>query len=118
MIALSMAWLADRCGSAMIIGAFAAGCWWRRSRRPTRSSGGSPSSAISSCRSSSSPSARRSISSALNPLQPASRFALVTGGVLIVVGVVGKLAGRLRPFWFRGNKTVIGVGMIPAARSA
>ncbi len=29
---------------------------------------------------------------ALDPFQPASRFALVTGGVLIVVGVAGKLA--------------------------
>ena len=51
--------------------------------------------------------------SALNPLEPASRFALLTGGVLIVVGIVGKLLAGYAPFWFRGNKTVIGVGMIP-----
>ena len=51
--------------------------------------------------------------SALDPFQPASRFALVTGGVLIVVGVVGKLVAGYAPFWFRGNKTVIGVGMVP-----
>ena len=51
--------------------------------------------------------------SALDPFQPASRFALMTGGVLIVVGVAGKLAAGYAPFWFRGNKTVIGVGMVP-----
>ena len=51
--------------------------------------------------------------SALDPFQPASRFALLTGGVLIVVGVAGKLAAGYAPFWFRGNKTVIGVGMVP-----
>ncbi len=60
-IALSMAWLADRCGSAMIIGAFAGGAAaWRQSRRPTRSSGGSRRWAISSSPSSSSRSAHRS----------------------------------------------------------
>ena len=30
-----------------------------------------------------------------------------------MVGVVGKLAAGYAPFWFRGNKTVIGVGMVP-----
>ena len=36
--------------------------------------------------------------SALDPLKPASRFALLIGGVLILVGVAGKLLGRLCPF--------------------
>ena len=43
---------------------------------------------------------------ALNPFDPASRFALLIGRVLIVVGVAGKLAAGYAPFWFRGNKTV------------
>jgi Kef-type K+ transport system membrane component KefB len=50
---------------------------------------------------------------ALNPLQPASRFALVAGCVLIAVGIVGKLLAGYAPIWFRGNKTIVGVGMIP-----
>lgn len=33
--------------------------------------------------------------------------------MLIVAGVAGKLAAGYAPFWFRGNKTVIGVGMVP-----
>jgi Kef-type K+ transport system membrane component KefB len=50
---------------------------------------------------------------ALKPLLPSSRFALLTGGVLIGVGIVGKLLAGFAPFWFRGNKAVVGVGMIP-----
>jgi Kef-type K+ transport system membrane component KefB len=37
----------------------------------------------------------------------------MTGGVLIVVGIAGKLLAGYAPFWFRGNKAVVGVGMIP-----
>ena len=32
---------------------------------------------------------------------------------MCVVGVIGKLFAGYAPFWFKGNKTVIGVGMIP-----
>ena len=49
----------------------------------------------------------------LNPLEPASRLALFIGLALIVAGVAGKLAAGYAPFWFRGNKTLIGVGMVP-----
>ena len=38
---------------------------------------------------------------------------LAIGGSLIAVAVVGKFAAGYVPFWFRGNKAVIGVGMIP-----
>ena len=59
--AFGLAWLADRCGSAMIIGAFAAGLLVvGGSADHTRSSAASPRSAISSCRCSSSRSGRRS----------------------------------------------------------
>ena len=55
--------------------------------------------------------------SRLDPFQPASRFALIMGGVLIVAGVAGKIV-RLRRS-VPGNKTVIGVGNgALAARSA
>ncbi len=50
---------------------------------------------------------------ALDPFKPASRFSLAIGCVLIVVGVVGKMAAGYAPFWFRGNKKVVGVGMVP-----
>src|SRR5262249_37931503 len=50
---------------------------------------------------------------ALNPLDPFSRHALLIGVALIITGVLGKLAAGYVPFWFRGNKAVIGVGMVP-----
>ena len=30
-----------------------------------------------------------------------------------LVGVIGKLFAGYAPYWFKGNKTVVGVGMIP-----
>jgi len=32
---------------------------------------------------------------------------------LILAAVVGKFLAGYAPFWFRGNKRVVGVGMIP-----
>lgn len=112
-LALSMAWLADRSGSAMIIGAFAAGLLL----------GGLPQvheveRGIAGIGHFLVPIFFVSVGAsvdlaALNPAQPSSRFALVAGGVLIVVGIVGKLLAGYAPFWFRGNRTIVGVGMIP-----
>ena len=36
-----------------------------------------------------------------------------SAGSLIVVAVLGKFAAGYVPFWFRGKKAVIGVGMVP-----
>jgi len=50
----------------------------------------------------------------LNPLNPAQRVVVVvTGGLLVVVAVVGKFLAGYVPYWFSGDKRVIGVGMIP-----
>jgi Kef-type K+ transport system membrane component KefB len=112
-VALSMAWLADRCGSAMIIGAFAAGLLLAgdpRAREIERGIAGLghffvPIFFVT---------VGASVDlAALNPLRPESRFTLLTGSVLIVVGIIGKLLAGYAPFWFRGNKAVVGVGMIP-----
>ena len=47
------------------------------------------------------------------PSCPATRrLALEIGGTLIVVAVLAA-SGRYAPFWFRGRKSVIGVGMVP-----
>jgi Kef-type K+ transport system membrane component KefB len=51
--------------------------------------------------------------SVLNPLDPANRTTLLIGGLLIVAAVVGKFIAGHAPVWYRGNKNVIGVGMIP-----
>ena len=38
---------------------------------------------------------------------------LAVAGLLIVVGVLGKFVAGYAPWWFRGNKKLIGVAMIP-----
>jgi Kef-type K+ transport system membrane component KefB len=38
---------------------------------------------------------------------------LMIGGSLIGVAIVGKFVAGYAPFWFKGRKSVIGVGMIP-----
>ena len=38
---------------------------------------------------------------------------LMVGGALIVVAILGKFAAGFVPFWFKGKKSVIGVGMVP-----
>ncbi|MGO9467552.1 MAG: cation:proton antiporter [Isosphaeraceae bacterium] len=111
--AFGLASLADLCGSALIIGAFAAGLLVARAPQAREIEHGITAighffvplffvavGASVDC-------------AALNPLDRASRFALLVGGMLIVVGVLGKLLAGYAPFWFRGNKTVVGVGMVP-----
>lgn len=112
-LAFAMAWLADRSGSAMIIGAFAGGLLVAslpEAHEIGRGIAGIghflvPIFFVS---------VGASVDlSALSPVDPSSRFALLTGGVLIVVGILGKLAAGYAPFWFRGNRAIVGVGMIP-----
>ncbi|MBR9989107.1 MAG: cation:proton antiporter [Gemmatimonadetes bacterium] len=38
---------------------------------------------------------------------------LLVGGSLIIVAIFGKFIAGYAPFWFKGRKAVIGVGMIP-----
>ncbi|APW60613.1 cation:proton antiporter [Paludisphaera borealis] len=112
-LALGLAWLAEKSGSALIIGAFAAGVLLAKTPRAHEIEKGITTLghffvplffvAVGA-----------SVDlSALNPLDSDSRWALVVGGALIVCGVVGKLAAGYAPFWFRGDKRVVGVGMIP-----
>jgi Kef-type K+ transport system membrane component KefB len=112
-IALGLAWLAEQCGSAMILGAFAAGLVLRSAPQSDQIEHGIteighffvPLFFVA---------VGASVNlSALDPTEPASRFALLLGGLLIVAGVAGKLVAGYAPLWFRGNKTVLGVGMVP-----
>jgi Kef-type K+ transport system membrane component KefB len=51
--------------------------------------------------------------SALDPRVPGAGTALMVGAMLIVVGVIGKfIAGYAAP-GFKGDRRVVGVGMIP-----
>ncbi len=112
-MAFGLAWLANLVGSAMILGAFAAGLLLASSSRLHDIEKGVTSlghffvplffvtvGASVDLR-------------ALDPSTPEGRLALLVGCVLCVTGIVGKLFAGYAPFWFKGNKTVIGVGMIP-----
>ena len=111
--AFGTAWLADRSGSGMIIGAFAAGLVVAAAPQVHEIERG-----ITELGHFFVPLFFITVGAsvdlrALDPLVPESRFALAIGTVLILAGAVGKLAAGYAPFWFRGNKLVIGVGMVP-----
>ena len=113
MLAFGLAWLASVVGSAMIIGAFAAGLLLRETPQAHEIERGvahlghffvplffvTVGAAVDV--------------SVLNPLEPGNRPTLLIGGLLILVAVIGKFLAGYAPVWFKGNKKVIGVGMIP-----
>ena len=112
-LALALAWLADRAGSALIIGAFAAGLLLGRTRQAEEIERGVAQlghffvplffvtvGAEVNLR-------------VLNPLGPGNRPTLLVGGLLIVAAVLGKFLAGYAPFWFKGRKSVVGVGMVP-----
>lgn len=112
-LALGLAWLASVCGSAMIIGAFAAGLLLRQTPKAEEIEHGVaelghffiPIFFVS---------VGASVDvSLLNPLKSENHSTLMIAGLLIVVAIAGKFVAGYAPFWFRGNKRVIGVGMIP-----
>jgi len=110
---LGIAWLADRAGSALIIGAFAAGLLLRELPQHERIEKG-----VANLGHFFVPIFFVGVGAAVdlrtfNPFDAAARPILLLGGLLIVAAVVGKFAAGYAPFWFRGNKLVIGVGMIP-----
>jgi Na+:H+ antiporter len=112
-LALALAWLADRSGSAMIIGAFAAGLLLARApqvHQIQQSVGnlGSFFVALFFVFVGAQVDLR-----VLNPFDAANHQTLKVGGLLIIVAVLGKFAAGYAPFWFRGKKSVIGVGMVP-----
>jgi Kef-type K+ transport system membrane component KefB len=113
MLALGLAWLASVAGSALIIGAFAAGLLLHGTHKAHEVERG-----VTHLGHFFVPIFFVSVGAAvdvrvLNLLDPASRQTLLVGGLLIVTAVVGKFLAGYAPFWFRGNKKVIGVGMIP-----
>jgi Kef-type K+ transport system membrane component KefB len=112
-LALALAWLADFAGSAMIIGAFAAGLLVRDTPNA-----GEVERGVAHLGHFFVPLFFVAVGAAvdvavLNPLDPANRRTLLVAGVLTLVAVAGKFAAGYVPFWFRGRKAVVGVGMIP-----
>ncbi len=113
MLAFGFAWLATMVGSAMIIGAFAAGLLLRETPQAHEMERG-----VAHLGHFFVPIFFVSVGAAVdlkvfNPVDPANRSTLLIGGLLVVAAVVGKFAAGFAPIWFQGNKTIIGVGMIP-----
>ncbi len=112
-LAFALAWLASAAGSALIIGAFAAGLLLRGVPRAHEIEKG-----VAHLGHFFVPLFFVTVGAAvdvrvLNPLDPGNHQTLIVGGLLVVAAVVGKFLAGYAPFWYTGNKKVIGVGMIP-----
>ena len=113
MVALGLAWLASVAGSAMIIGAFAAGLLLRETPDAREIERG-----VAHLGHFFVPIFFVAVGAAVdvrvfNPLEPGNYSTLLIGGLLILAAVIGKFLAGYAPVWFHGNKKVIGVGMIP-----
>jgi Kef-type K+ transport system membrane component KefB len=113
MLAFGLAWLASVVGSAMIIGAFAAGLLLRDTPYEHEIERG-----VAHLGHFFVPIFFVTVGAAVdvgvfNPVEPSNRSTLLIGGLLILVAVIGKFLAGYAPVWFKGNKQVIGVGMIP-----
>ena len=111
--ALLLAWIADRVGSAIIIGSFAAGLVLARTRR-----GKEIQREVHDVAQFFIPIFFVVVGAAvdlrsINPFNADSRHFLFIGLGLTIIGIVGKVAAGY-VVWTKGlNRTVIGVGMIP-----
>lgn len=113
MLAFGLAWLASVAGSAMIIGAFAAGLLLRDTPHAHEIERG-----VAHLGHFFVPLFFVAVGAAvdvrvLNPFFPENQQTLLIGGLLIVAAIVGKFLAGYAPFWINANKKVIGVGMIP-----
>ncbi len=106
--ALAVALLAARSGSAMIIGAFAAGLILHPTpqRREIERSATQLGYFFV-------PIFFASVGASVDLAALMSRDALLVGAALITVGVLGKVAAGFAPWWFRGNRLLVGIAMVP-----
>lgn len=113
LVALTLAWLAAQAGLAPIVGAFAAGLLLSKSPQAREIERGATHlghffvplffvfvGAQVDVRT-------------INPFDAGNHGTLLTGALLLVVAVAGKFLAGYSPFWFRGRKTVVGIGMVP-----
>lgn len=106
--AFFLAWLAASVGSATIIGAFSAGLILHNT--PQREA---IEKATTNLGHFFVPIFFASVGAAIELGTLADARVLAIGGALIVVALVGKFAAGFAPWWFKGDKTLIGIAMIP-----
>jgi Kef-type K+ transport system membrane component KefB len=106
--AFALAALAERVGSALIIGAFAAGLVLddRHDRHEIEKATASLGEFVV-------PIFFASVGALVNLRAIMNPSSLTIGAALVVCGVVGKVAAGWAPVWFKGRKLLIGVAMIP-----
>jgi Na+:H+ antiporter len=107
-LAFIVAVLADRLGSAMIIGAFTAGLLFAPTPQAHQIQEGVVRIGYFFV-----PLFFVHVGALVDAHAFADPRVLLVGGILIVCAVVGKVVAGWAPFWWKGRKLVIGVGMIP-----
>jgi Kef-type K+ transport system membrane component KefB len=106
--AFIVCFLADRVGSALIIGAFAAGLVLAPTKQAHIIEHGVLRLGMFFV-----PIFFVAVGAAVDVRAFADPQVLMVGGALIAVAIIGKVLAGFAPVWFRGRKLVIGVGMVP-----
>jgi Kef-type K+ transport system membrane component KefB len=106
--AFLLAWLAASAGSATIIGAFSAGLILHGT--PQRLAIEKATTQLGHFFV---PIFFASVGAAVELGTLGDAKVLAIGGALIAVGVIGKFAAGYSPVWFKGNKSLIGIAMVP-----
>jgi Kef-type K+ transport system membrane component KefB len=106
--AFAMAALAEKVGSALIVGAFAAGLVLddRHDRHEIEKATTSIGNFVI-------PIFFASVGAMVDLGAMMNAKSLTIGGALIVCGILGKVAAGWAPVWFKGRKLLIGVAMVP-----
>lgn len=107
-LAFVVCYLADLAGSALIIGAFAAGLTLSPTRHAKVIEHGIARLGMFFV-----PIFFVSVGAAVDVRTFADPRVVIVGGALIAVAVVGKILAGYAPVWYKGRKLVIGVGMVP-----
>ncbi|HET9134429.1 MAG TPA: cation:proton antiporter [Gemmatimonadales bacterium] len=106
--ALALAALADLVGSAMIIGAFAAGLILHRTPQRERIEDATTTLGHFFV-----PVFFASVGAAVELSAMVDPTALMLGGILLAIGVAGKFVAGYAPFWVPMRKAIVGAAMVP-----
>jgi Kef-type K+ transport system membrane component KefB len=107
-VAFVVAALADRLGSAMIIGAFTAGLLFAPTPQAHQIEEGIVRIGYFFV-----PLFFAHVGALVDARAFADPRVLLVGGILTVCAVLGKVVAGYAPCWFKGRKLVVGVGMVP-----